>query len=600
MDPSVTKVSYTFKVLKLVGPWLSWQDWRELEKVNNEAIREWCHSDSAVISLFGLWQERTKSLAEIAHQLWDLHNWSYRPPNYYTNNQIPTFVGLFVNDSVDDGGSLVHLDPTVEFALYRSSLELSDLEEKIAENAMHEDGSRVKSVCLPMKGGDRWLLITSSYRKLEDSIPPYYFLDHTAPSRLKIVLHVDGGVSWTNETIEAIGKAAAWRLSGLIVYGSASVLSQVLISLVSALRDHVEGKYSPLEILALHQLPSRSESTDLRYERAKGALRDQFHLLQMRNLKYLNMSGYGSGHFSSDTGLEYLPFACPNLQVLDVGDYYRQQNRNCYKFLHCSSPSCWPDDDFGPHNLVLLDGVHCFLKWKMFPSVTGILLTQHDCCRMEDVTTSLRNGLFPSLTVLLCDVMRCDTYTMGETYYRPFPFTTKEQEVQGLIDALAIGCPYLRFLQFSLEDLYACRGTACNGLLQKLLFLVVFCHSLEPVIDRSLFPTNCDLRVLTIHCFDIYNIQSCLEQFLNIVDGCFPKLENLNVIYSTRQQSSGKWGTLKEIFSQRLIGLSIYHRNFPYFKEEEGAVVNGVDGFGEGGGDDDWFYDEFDDGLMLA
>eukprot|EP01084_Bolivina_argentea_P126430 223866_1 len=173
MDPSVTKVNHMLEVLRLVGPWLTWQDWRKLEKLKNKAIREWCHSDGAAISLFELWQEHTESLVEIAHNLWDLKI-------RYAYKQIPTFVGLFVNDSTD-GGNVVRLDPTVEFALYRSSLELSDLEQKIAGNAIHEGSSCVKDDPLPMRGGDRWLHITISDPKWKDSIPPYYFLKRAAP-----------------------------------------------------------------------------------------------------------------------------------------------------------------------------------------------------------------------------------------------------------------------------------------------------------------------------------------------------------------------------------------------------------------------------------
>ncbi len=587
MDPSVTKVSHMLKVLRLVGPWLTWRDWRILEKLKNEAIREWCHSDDAATSLFGLWQEHTESLVEIAHHLWDLKEWSYRPPNHYSNNQIPTFVGLFVNNSTD-GGNVVHLDPTVRFAMYRSSLELSNLEQKIAGNAIHEGSSCVKNDHLPMRGGDRWLHITTtSGPKWEDSIPPYYYLKRAAPNGLKIVLDVGQELGWMRKTIEAVGRAAALGLSGLIVYGSQSVLSQVLEYLVSALQDQMEGEFSsPLEFLAFHPLPLKNEYTDVGYERAKCALRDQFALRKLRNLKYLNMSAYGPGYFNSeynseDIDLEHLPYACPNLQVLDMGDYYQRHNRGIFSAYRYPLSLRWPDDAYGPHNLVLLEGIDPFLKWKTCPSVTGILLTSHDHER-EDIITSLRNGLFPSLKVLLCDLC-----VRGETYSRLF-----SANEHGLLDALAIGCPNLRFLQIFLEDLYTC-GAACHGLLKKLLILVVICDKLEPIIEKRFFPENCEMRVLTIHCFGIYNIRLCLEGFMNIVDECLPKLEKLNVIYSIREQSFPKW--LKDQFTLKSIDLCIYHRKFPYFKEEEGMAVYSFDAAFLNG-----YEDEFDGGFMLA
>ncbi len=88
--------SYILRVLPLVGWWLSWQDWRNVEKVD-KATHEWCQSEEATISLFGLWQERSKSLFEITPQLWDLSAQSgLHPDTCFDKNQIP-FLGSCYN-----------------------------------------------------------------------------------------------------------------------------------------------------------------------------------------------------------------------------------------------------------------------------------------------------------------------------------------------------------------------------------------------------------------------------------------------------------------------------------------------------------------------
>ncbi len=101
--------------LNLVGPWLSWQDWCKLEKLN-KIIREWCHSEDASIGLFGLWQERTMSQYEAKRQL-------HRSSDAGFNFESPSpFLGL--------------TSPYTGYAyVYRTLLQLSDLERKIVENA---------------------------------------------------------------------------------------------------------------------------------------------------------------------------------------------------------------------------------------------------------------------------------------------------------------------------------------------------------------------------------------------------------------------------------------------------------------------------------
>ncbi len=266
MDPSIAIVGHMLKVLEFIGPWLTWDGWRKLGKLN-KATREWCYSEDAAISLFGLWQEHTESLVEINQYLWDMGSremmsgWIDRKPDViFDNIKTPPFVGCFVhffNGDVDNSSVFAQRHSvSVGLALYRSSLELSDLEKEIAGNSMYE-GSISSCVRndyddhLPMRGSDLWLLITST--RDSSSIPPYYYLKSAVPKGLKIVLDIVcwNGLDWIGEMIEIIGRAAALELTGLVVYGAYRDMTKILKLLVSALQEQEEGFSSPLECLLL-------------------------------------------------------------------------------------------------------------------------------------------------------------------------------------------------------------------------------------------------------------------------------------------------------------------------------------------------------------
>eukprot|EP01084_Bolivina_argentea_P302154 521498_1 len=106
------------QVLRYVGPWLAWQDWRKLEKLN-KVIREWCHSEDAAISLFGLWQERSMSLHEVGRRL------EMSVYNAFNFENIIPFLGF--TGTYDVYGDVLEGTAT----LYRSLLQLSDLEKQI-------------------------------------------------------------------------------------------------------------------------------------------------------------------------------------------------------------------------------------------------------------------------------------------------------------------------------------------------------------------------------------------------------------------------------------------------------------------------------------
>ncbi len=456
LDSSITKVRRILKILELIGPWLTWTDWRKLEKLN-KARHKWCYSKDAAKSLLGLWQELSKSLFEIAQEL---------PESPFDDTQFP-FLGTF-------NRKRSHRN-TVGLTLYRSSLELSELQEIIEGNVVHESSnSCVKNDQLPIWGNDKWLLITLT--KDKDDVPPYYYLKYAAPEGLKIV--VAGNVmanvlysddltihgmnvmssDWAIEAINAVGRAAALGLSGLIVYNSDHSMLKVLEPFVSALQEQNDEAFSsPLEILEFRCM--RAGYCGNVYNVTLDAMSEQFTLHKLCNLKYLQM--------------------CPME-------------------------------------------------------------------RLFDAEVSFKNGLFPSLTVFICD-----QHPLART-------STPVEQYQGLVDELALHCPDLRFLQISIEYFSACSRSSCQVLLKKLFVLILQCHTLSAVGD-GFFPSNCEMRVITIACEDVHDeLESYLRGFLSTIDRCLPMLVKLNIVAPKAICLSCPM-QLKDLFRSKSIDLYFYH-----------------------------------------
>ncbi len=534
------------EVLMLIGPWLTtWEDWRKLERLN-KATHEWSHFEDAAICLFGLWQECTTSLNEMQWQM--LYNYDTDFPGFEClfYNPVP-FLGDILKKSAYEQRE------QNRGILYRSFLELSDLSEKIVENAFRE-GNRIRRDPLPILGVNQWLLINC-----EDTdslgmncIPPYYFLKFAVPKGLKIVL-VDHNrkpnkysKGWIAETYHAVGRAAALGLSGLIVYNNnGRVAEQVLKSFVCALEEQKEGEFeSPLEILSI---PIREGFRDIDgyYARCMDIhlhrLRHQFALGKLRNLKFLNMGCVETENGAEDLGLMEVPYVCPNLKVLELGGY----SGNAY--LHDIQ---WPDNVYyGPHNCLNFDNLGHVRVGKTFPRVTGIHLG--DYADSEAFLNSLNEGLFPSLRVLIC---RCLIIPLR------------------MAGALTIGCPALRFLQIDGSDLV--RHTYWHGLLKRLFVLIVYRKGNGSLIlETGLFPVGCELRVLTIgYSGPFHDIPLCLEKILNVIDICLPKLEWLNVAVNPQRHRLSELelpDNLKRQFRQKSIVLSfIILRDRETFREE--------------------------------
>ncbi len=316
------------QVLRYVGPWLAWQDWRKLEKLN-KVIREWCHSEDAAISLFGLWQERTMSLCGAGTHMDILVHDAFNSPIAFSCLKLIPFTGFIQTHQFDYmTGNLTGKRPT----LYRSLLELSDLEKQIVGNAFHT-GISVRGNPLPIKGGetDRWLDICLSDLLKTNCILPYYHFNVAVPMGLKIVLsdyynlkRSEEPEVWQVETAMAVGRAAALGLSGLIVFCyNRFIIAKIWESFVSALQEQKEGEsVSPLEFLSLPHPRRDWWYKNLLRKRSRCVLasfRDQLLFGKLRNLKCLHLGLMNTEETIERFGLRKVLYACPNLQVLELG-----------------------------------------------------------------------------------------------------------------------------------------------------------------------------------------------------------------------------------------------------------------------------------------
>ncbi len=415
--------------------------------------------------------------------------------------------------------------------------------------AVHDCSSVRRRDSLPIMGnGDKWLVINCAltYGGLETNcIPPYYYINFAVPKGLKIVLvgdnpdpykHIKG---WRVETYKAVGRAAALGLSGLIVYDyNVRAAIHILKSFVSALQEQKEGEFeSPLEILSLH----RTDGGPLRrlLSRTLCNLREQFALGKLRNLKHLNMGCVSTEEHAEDFGLREVPYACPDLQILELGWGYNE-------YEYPAKFQC-PDNVYGSHNCLELNDILPFPVGKTFPQLTGIYTILYD--QHDRFATFTKEGSFPSLKVLICG---------------------GQMREKGLAGALAIGCPALRFLQIDASDLYVDCHVDWHGLLKRLFVLIVHCF--EPprlifetgslILETDLFPVDCELRAMTIvYSGPFHYIMLCLEELLRIKNMCLPKLEWLNVVMLSREHvpSETEWlENLKRQFGQKLIDFVIY------------------------------------------
>ncbi len=534
---SGNKSQRLIKVLRLVGPWLAWQGWRKLEKLN-KVIREWCHSEDAAIGSLVLWQELTMSQYEMATQV-DMR--VYNALNF--ENPIPFLGCIRTYHDHDDA-----LEGTT--TLYQSLLELSDLEKKIVGNASCT-GRCVRSDPLRVKGveSDQWLLIDCSDLEETNCIPPYFHLKFAVPKGLKIVL-IDTKIypfndpcGYKQETYVAVGRAAALGLSGLVVYNyDPIVVVKVLESFVSTLQEQKEGEFqSPLEILSLPYLGRRLGNkkvynTAVRDGCVLPSLINEFVLGKLRNLKYLNLDYVDTKGKAEKFGLrEVVLHACPNLQVLEQGWYSKYEYLQNIKL---------PDNVCGPHNCIDFGFVDPFTSWKD-PHVIGIYGRNYSPKRT--LATFLETNSFSSLGVLICTE----------------PMADKE-----MVGALAINCPALRFLQIDYSDLYRWYAD-WHELLKRLFVLILNVPCMRAVLEQypfCFFPKDCELRVLTMKGGNGSELLLWLEELLNIIDVCLPKLLLLNVIFDRYNDGSlseiaGFRGNLEHHFRQKSIDLRFAYQS---------------------------------------
>ncbi len=528
-------------VLRLVGPWLTtWQDWHKLEKLN-KVVREWCHSEDAAIGLFGLWKERNMSLYEVGRQL---EMSVINALNF--ENPIPFLGFTCTHDVYYDllGGTAT---------LYRSLLELSDLERKIVGNASFT-GRCVRSDPLRVKGveSDQWLLIDCSDLEETNCIPPYHHLKFAVPKGLKIALSDENEYRFNNpsgykqETYMAVGRATALGLSGLIVYHfNPIVIVDILGFLVSALQEQKEGEFvSPLEFLSFPS-PLRCWEGNAQHERFRRvltSLRDQIVLGKLSNLKCLNLGFLDTKEKVEDFDLRKVLYACPNLQVLELGRYWICDHEYLQNIK-------LPDNVHGPHNCIDFSAFDFFTEWKEKTSHLIGIFGLNDSPKRK-VSTFGKINSFSSLRVLICN--------------EPI----EDAEIAG---ALAINCPALRFLQIEYSDLYRWYAN-WHELLKRLFVLILPMSSVEEPMPRTypfrFFPEGCELRVLTVYAHT--ELLSWLEKLLNIIDACLPKLLFLNVIVFTDNEgchdkslseNTERGGNLKYRLNQKSVDLRFVYRD---------------------------------------
>ncbi len=542
---SICKSQRLIKVLRLVGPWLTtWQDWSKIEKLN-KVIREWCHSEDAAIGLFGLWQECTMSLYEMATQ----NNFmEFLARDTYFENPIP-FVGY--SGGI---GNAIHVK-----ALHRSLWQLSDLEKRIVENASCT-GSCVRHDPLPIKGGetDQWLLIDCSdlEKTQENCIPPYYHLNFAVPKGLKIVLSDPDAYCFNDpstrreEIYRTVGRAGALGLSRLIVYyDDPFVMVNVLESFVSTLHKQKAGFVSLLEMLSFpypERYWFREKEHNKMFRGFLTSLRNQFALGKLRNLKYLNI-GFVNRNENAGLDLRKVLYTCPNLQVLELGscsnhEYYYLQNIKLLDTIH------------GRHNSINFDSIDPFTAGKeQKASCLSEFDIGNNSLKRKRAIEGIQRGLFSSLKVILCQ---------------------NELEDEKLTGALASGCRDLRLLQIYYSD-FCCCNANWDELLKRLFVLIlkVHCKRNRPrPLQNCCFPEGCELRVLTVYGDCCSNYLLWLEELMNIVDVCLPKLLLLNVLFyeydtDSLSEIAKPRGNLEYHFRQKSIDL-----RFAY-QSEKGLVT---------------------------
>ncbi len=568
------KFNVLIQVLMLVGPWLTtWEDWRKIERLN-KAIYEWCHSEEAAICLFELWQERTMSLSEMRRL--QNSNTDFLAREKCFENPIPFLGHLSVRRgcSSNKHGKEVMDDAETKGNLYRSLLNLYEIEEEILGNAHGKDSQVINGDPLPLFGVNQWLII--DFDTFNDShsncIPPYYHLRFAVPKGLNIVVHI-GSPSphhpkyledWIAETCEAVGRAAALGLNGLLTYDYCHqrVVLQILESFVRALEEENEGMFeSPLEILSIsiakgcNGIGSRRHmgfSEDLC--RLLPRLEQQFVHGKLRNLKYLSIGCKRAENVSNNFScLTKVPCVCPNLQVLELV-WHSTSN-------HAVNTQ-WPGNVCGPQNCILSkDVVLCDVN-KDIGNIAAIYLHDNEpnptsCCVGKSSTHFLEGvkyDFFRSLRVLVC---------------------TSEQQCQNeMLHALVHGCPNLQSLQIQASSLLKIQRSEWYALVKRLFVLILgdVIKLSDPVNPHTrlfntkvgIFPEGCELRALIMVCDDVdeegsFHLLSWLEGLLDIKDVHLPKLAYLNVIFRDANDTSltevKPQGILKDRFRKKSVDL---------------------------------------------
>ncbi len=264
------------------------------------------------------------------------------------------------------------------------------------------------------------------------------------------------------------------------------------------------------------------------------------------NLKFLYICIRKNRRHVEDDGFLIAPDVCPNLKVLELGEHFISTHLHGFPM-----PRKWPDNVYSPHNCFIIKFFYydpSIIK-KDYSRVTGIHLSGNSRSS-ESFWTLLKNGWFPCLRVLICDLPSSTLFDLPPSALR-------------MASSLSTNCPDLQFLQIDVLDLYVDCHADWHGLLKRLFVLIVHCFDLPRLISETgLFPLGCELRVLTIaHSGPFRDIPLFLKELLRIKNMRLPKLEWLNVIMTPREHlpSESEWlDNLKRQFRQKSIVLSFF------------------------------------------
>ncbi len=498
-------------LLKYVASYLSWADWESLSVVDL-ATREWCSSNDASRSLWGLWDE----LSRKPHP--------YFSPGYELDSRKDsryTFSELHVQD-----------------------WRLLAVEESLKGGDVFCGGFNC-SLCRPTVA-DNWLVIWAEDMEDLSRVPPYLMLPLSVPKGLKLQVIGSGELSYhtppsstqdggsrvkdpaalCQRLLPAVGKLAALGLKGLVLTCSENEASIVLNSFLATLQTLGCGGTSPLQTLSFSSQISRWTVPRYLVDRLASAIVDFCRLPALRYLKFDLLEWVPA--------FRRLPLACRNLRVFEMGEDFRYP-----------SDFRWALLENGACNLITLRDMQSFCECRTFPHLFTLCVGFN-----YNIIPAIKAGLFP--------VLRSFNYSPA---FDTSSHEAQEEEISfypGLIRALAAGCPNLRCLCINapmrfMAELEAIGEPECQGLLKRLMKLGAISMIAKPGVSLNInFPVGCELKELVVgDAMDCGLAESYLLSLLEIQPTHLPHLKS--VVLHGPNEADWTWNLLRADGNQRVL-----------------------------------------------